>query len=712
MRRMQTLDQLSGADLPRFGGKTIALAELSRRGYSLPRSLAIPCDCYRDYLQATGLGGRLTMELGRKEFSRMRWEELWDAALRIRNLFLTTPLPRSLETEISTALDRHFPEQPLVIRSSAPGEDSATCSFAGLHDSFVNIRGRREQLLAIRKVWASLWSDRALLYRQELGLTVADSSMAVLVQELIAGDKSGVAFSVAPDNRRQLTIEAVRGLNQGLVDGSVEADSWHIDRDSLQTVNYRSASSGHKLIPRDGQVQLVPLTLAEQGPVLNNTELGVVAQQVMALERDFSAPQDCEWTWCDDQLILLQTRPVTTVAAEDDRTWYFNLHRSLVNLKQLQQRIETEIMPGMEAEAAQFSQVDLANLADDALVEGFRQRLLQQQYWEEAYRSDCIPMAHGIRLFGEFYNDTLQPQDPFEFLDLLRGGELRALERNRKMAALAKRWSGGTDSVTRAQMNEFARELGILPDQLGRLLSQFTDQPQAGIVQRRESLESAYRNHFALPEWPQAEEILAIGRASYRLRDDDNISLAQMNREVKRCEKELRHRCSASNKPELAALLEGLADRPNRLSSPPLGSKKAEEAIVRARQLQGQPASPGLATAVARVIRSQEDLADFRRGEILVCDAIDPVMTFIVPLAAGIVERRGGMLIHGAIIAREYGIPCVSGIAGAADIINNGDLLTVDGHLGLVFFPTSSGHLSPSPQPHQLRKELDDARRQ
>jgi pyruvate,water dikinase len=109
------------------------------------------------------------------------------------------------------------------------------------------------------------------------------------------------------------------------------------------------------------------------------------------------------------------------------------------------------------------------------------------------------------------------------------------------------------------------------------------------------------------------------------------------------------------------------------------------------------------------VIRSEEDLADFKRGEILVCDAIDPVMTFIVPLAAGIVERRGGMLIHGAIIAREYGIPCVSGIADAADIINSGDLLTIDGYLGLVFFPATSGHLSPALRPHSLRKELDDA---
>jgi pyruvate,water dikinase len=78
------------------------------------------------------------------------------------------------------------------------------------------------------------------------------------------------------------------------------------------------------------------------------------------------------------------------------------------------------------------------------------------------------------------------------------------------------------------------------------------------------------------------------------------------------------------------------------------------------------------------------DLFNFKSGEILVCDAVDPNMTFVVPLAAGIVERRGGMLIHGAIIAREYGIPCVTGVADASHSIRTGDTITLDGFLGIV----------------------------
>jgi pyruvate,water dikinase len=105
---------------------------------------------------------------------------------------------------------------------------------------------------------------------------------------------------------------------------------------------------------------------------------------------------------------------------------------------------------------------------------------------------------------------------------------------------------------------------------------------------------------------------------------------------------------------------------------------------LRARQIVGQPAGPGIARGKARVILDATQLFDFKAGEILVCDAVEPEMTFVVPLSAGIVERRGGMLVHGAIIAREYGLPCVTGVPHATHLIETGDRVTVDGYLGIV----------------------------
>ena len=105
---------------------------------------------------------------------------------------------------------------------------------------------------------------------------------------------------------------------------------------------------------------------------------------------------------------------------------------------------------------------------------------------------------------------------------------------------------------------------------------------------------------------------------------------------------------------------------------------------IKPRQLVGQPAGPGIAKGKARVIQQHSDLAEFKSGEVLICDAVDPNMTFVVPLASAVVERRGGMLIHGAIIAREYGLPCITGIPDATTLIKTGDEITVDGYLGLV----------------------------
>jgi len=133
---------------------------------------------------------------------------------------------------------------------------------------------------------------------------------------------------------------------------------------------------------------------------------------------------------------------------------------------------------------------------------------------------------------------------------------------------------------------------------------------------------------------------------------------------------------------ETARALRDPAWRPKR--GVPRPGAEETGADLRVRQLRGQPAGPGIASGPARVISGPEDLLETRAGEILVCDSIDPNMTFAVPLAAGIVERRGGMLIHGAIIAREYGIPCVTGIPGAAEVVRTGDRVSVDGWLGIV----------------------------
>ena len=217
-------------DGQRVGGKGYALALLAKGGFTVPKTLCVTSETYRAYVSRTGLRERILLELNRKAFKDMRWEEIWDCATRIRNMFLRKPIPSDISAQLEDVIEATFKSNPVVVRSSAPEEDDATTSFAGLHESYVNIRGAAAILEHISKVWASLWSDAALLYRQEIGLDVQKSAMAVVIQEIVVGNKSGVAFSKSPNNSSQGIIESVYGLNQGLVDGAVEPDRWILDR--------------------------------------------------------------------------------------------------------------------------------------------------------------------------------------------------------------------------------------------------------------------------------------------------------------------------------------------------------------------------------------------------------------------------------------------------------------------------------------------------
>lgn len=139
---------------------------------------------------------------------------------------------------VVSLLRETFEGASVAVRSSAPVEDSAAQSFAGLHESYLNIRDTEEILKQIQLVWASLWSDGAILYRKELGLDIEESAMAVLVQEFVTGSRSGVAFSQHPLRADCVAIEAVHGLNQGLVDGMVERDRWTLDKIRSSTGNF------------------------------------------------------------------------------------------------------------------------------------------------------------------------------------------------------------------------------------------------------------------------------------------------------------------------------------------------------------------------------------------------------------------------------------------------------------------------------------------
>jgi pyruvate,water dikinase len=696
MSLLVAFEAIEEADRPRVGGKAWALSRLAREGFSVPRGAIVPVEAYRAYVGPTGLRERILLELNRKPFESMRWEEMWDAALRIRNLFLKTPLPESLAAGLTAAVGQAFGDRPVAVRSSAPGEDSAGASFAGLHESFLNVRGAESILEHVRLVWASLWSDGALLYRQELKLDVAQSAMAVVIQELAEGDRSGVAFSKSPVEADASLVEAVWGLNQGLVDGTVQPDRWVLERSSGRLRQHLGAERLYAVKPAPEGTRREDLEPElRDRPPLEDREVARVWSLSMEAEKRFGSPQDVEWTFSGDRLFTLQARPVTAGAEGEagSRAWNLSLRRSFENLKVLRQRIEKDLVPALVKEARDLSGVIPGELGDADLAQVLDAREEAAARWTRVYWDEFIPFAHGARLFGQVYNDRLKPEDPFLFIDLLRPERMVGTDRNARLEEAAERL--GRDPALKAEVTLFREggaetgETGAFLERVSADLGADSDLVLAGTEDRRslagfflemaarpkgqlprkagrEALEKEFLDGFEGEERAFARELLDLARASYRLRDEDNIYLGR----VERLRDEARAE-AARRRGEAPASEAPVPVRP--------GSPQA-----RPRQLVGQPAGPGLARGNARVVHSREDLLGFKAGEVLVCDAIDPNMTFVVPLCTGIVERRGGMLIHGAIIAREYGLPCVTGVPDATGLIRSGDSLTVDGYLGIV----------------------------
>jgi pyruvate,water dikinase len=323
-----------------------------------------------------------------------------------------------------------------------------------------------------------------------------------------------------------------------------------------------------------------------------------------------------------------------------------------------------------------------------------------------------------MRLFGQIYNDVMRPKDPFAFMDLLVGAKMVSIERNQMLEDLASRIRREPELAACLKENRldecdysFQEAFHAMSKRFGDLtwgearfgqysapivdfIIEMASRPPAKETEKREGHEKrleAFLSHFNGDQRSYALEMIDIARASYRFRDDDNTYLGKIEGHLLTALNEGRRRigsrCGIETgflEPEhLVRALRNGGEAPE-VCEVPEDQPLESDFDLKARQLVGQPAGEGIAFGKARVVLDSSDLFHFKSGEILVCDAVDPNMTFVVPLAAGIVERRGGMLIHGAIIAREYGIPCVTGVADATKLIATGDRVTVDGHLGIV----------------------------
>lgn len=313
------LSQFGRNDLALAGGKGANLGELSQAGFDVPPGFIITTAAYDLLLQKNDLQSHLRDLLA--SLHNEDSNSVADVSQHIRDALQHTPIPGQIIEEVLNAY-RQLGGDAVAVRSSATAEDLPEAAFAGQQETFLNIIGEHKLLEAVCACWASLWSERAVLYRAHQNVDQSSVKLAVVVQQMVPADVAGVMFTANPvsGERDELVIDANPGLGEAVVAGMVTPDHFVISkrlgrlkeqRIGRREVVIRAKAGG-------GTEQVTSLEQATNASALPFQAIRKLSQLGIDIERHYGAPQDIEWAWIKDEtkngkFLILQARPMTAL---------------------------------------------------------------------------------------------------------------------------------------------------------------------------------------------------------------------------------------------------------------------------------------------------------------------------------------------------------------------------------------------------------------
>ncbi len=304
------------ADPAALGGKAANLARLMQFGFAVPEWSVIPTGVFLSTLEAAGVLDEVRDHLSRLDPANPA--HVRQTSLIIGDRIRQVPFSSSVRAELLEAYERQFKGGLVAVRSSAVGEDSATQSFAGQMDTFLFVKGEEALLEAIRGCWASAFSERALSYRLQNGIGLEDIRIAVVLQEMVFGDVSGVLFTANPISSKwdEAVLSATYGLGEGLVSGELDADNWIVDKPRGR-VEAEVATKRERIVLDEVRGHgTIKSSVPEEHQALPSLTEAQIKELVALGDRiadKFGAPQDIEWTLRDGAIYLLQARPITSL---------------------------------------------------------------------------------------------------------------------------------------------------------------------------------------------------------------------------------------------------------------------------------------------------------------------------------------------------------------------------------------------------------------
>lgn len=338
-RHILFFDKINITDIEKVGGKNASLGEMYNQlnplGINVPNGFALTADVYRLFRKENNIETVLTellLSLDSKNYSNLA-----EIGEKTRKYILEAKLSLEIKKEIHTAYQSLCKQSEIenlavAVRSSATAEDLPTASFAGRMESFLNISGESQLEDAIHRCYASLFTDRAIKYRHDMGFAKMDIAISVGVQQMVRSDKaaSGVAFTIDPDTGFQNTIiiNSSWGLGENIVKGTVTPDEWMVFKPTLQNKNYNpilKKKCGRKeftmiYAQQSAENSAAETTINNETPIekqnqftLKDTEVIQLSQWCYTIEKHYNKPMDIEWAkdGLNNKLYIVQARPET-----------------------------------------------------------------------------------------------------------------------------------------------------------------------------------------------------------------------------------------------------------------------------------------------------------------------------------------------------------------------------------------------------------------
>jgi len=304
-------------DIPAVGGKGANLGEMANSNFPIPGGFVVTSYAYVENCTKQGI-----LEKIQKMESSIDVEdsaELNKKSKEIRDLVLKTEIIPKLKTEISKAYEKLGTKTYVAVRSSATAEDLPGASFAGQQETFLNVNSTKNLVEHVRKCWASLFTSRAIYYRKKQGFNIDKVAIAVVVQKMVNSEISGIVFTANPitNNLDEIVLEAGYGLGEAIVSGSVTPDTYIYNKKeknltektiAIQTWKYTKNTLGNKK-------ENVKIDLQKKQK-LDDTNILKLAKICVNIEDHYQKPMDIEWALENNELFIVQARPITTLKTE------------------------------------------------------------------------------------------------------------------------------------------------------------------------------------------------------------------------------------------------------------------------------------------------------------------------------------------------------------------------------------------------------------